>query len=100
MLQLSSLCNAFSDVDLTLEAGDARVGSVWLSHYTADTASDLLSVEELLVCNLHSAVLVAACSNRLVTGIFVFIQLKVLRSIDFRFEKHVLLVVVLAVDLH
>ena len=100
MLKLSCLRDAFRDVDLALETRYARVGSVWLGHDTADTASDFLRMKQFLIGHLHSAMLIPTRSDRFIAGVLILVKFKVLLSIDFRFEEHVLLSFALAVNLH
>lgn len=60
MGQISVLCDALGDVNLGLEAIDACVGRIGLSHNTADATSDHLCYEKLLISDLNTTVLIAA----------------------------------------
>jgi hypothetical protein len=59
MVQVSILGDALCNIDLGLETIDACIGSVGLGHHTADTTSDSLCEEQLLISNLNTSMLVA-----------------------------------------
>jgi len=100
VLQLAALRDSLGDVDLALQAGDACVCSVGLGHHAADATPDFLRLEELGVCDLHSTVLIATSSDGAVTCVFILVKLEILRAVNFRLEKHILLVVVWGVHFH
>lgn len=77
MVKLPVPRNALGNVDLRLEAMDAGVGRVRLSHDSADAASDPLRNEQLGVAHRHAAVLVAADDRSHIQGTRVLVKLEV-----------------------
>ena len=103
MAQIAMLRDSFSDVDGWLETRDTSVRSVGFCHDSADTTSDLLCCEHLLVSYLNTTVSIfnRAIVHCFVQCVFVVVQFERALTVNLGFEQNIIFLLLLSlVNIH